>query len=71
MLFPTLQYIMEGIDYLRGLRLRRALERESKLEELERLQRHVPSAVYVCRGKAAAVAVSLDLNLSVAANAGR
>jgi hypothetical protein len=61
---------MEGIDFLRELRLRRTLEQETMSAELEMLQRYVPSAVFVTRGKAAAVAVSLELNLSVANNAG-
>jgi hypothetical protein len=66
----VVQYIMEGIDFLRELRLRRTLEQEAMSAELEMLQRYVPSAVFVTRGKAAAVAVSLELNLSVANNAG-
>ena len=61
---------MEGIEFLREARLKKALEKEKTEKDLERLQKYVPSAVFTVRGPKAAVDVSLELNLSLTSNDG-
>ena len=59
------KYVLEGIQYLRKLRVKKQIDLDGKLKEEEHLRKVLPGAVHRLRGSKAAVEVSMDLNISL------